>query len=227
MHTPSSQVSLAQLERLVRTDPDPQVRRRAQCLIVLESSPTWSAASHAVHVSISTLRRWQARFRTDGRDGLADRPRPGRPRKLDAAAERTLTEMLVTMPTDHGYATASWTLADLRDVLMRRGWEVSMSTVIRTMQHLGYRYRRPRHDLRHRQDADTVATARHTLDVLRKKGVLTTEEYDSCISTSATFIHIPTWQKSGNAEVIHASSRRLASINGSRSSGHSSTGQES
>jgi hypothetical protein len=46
----------------------------------------------------------------------------------------------------------TWTLADLAHLLGRQGWCVCPTTVARTRRALGYRYRRPRHDLPHRQD---------------------------------------------------------------------------
>jgi DDE superfamily endonuclease len=57
-----------------------------------------------------------------------------------------------------------WTVADLRDLPARRGYDVRVATVYRhfvsrPLARRGDRYRRPRHDLTHRQDADAVASA--------------------------------------------------------------------
>ena len=89
-------------------------------------------------------------------------------------------------------------MADLTDLLARRGWAVSRATVSRTLHALGYRYRRPRHDLTHRQDAEAVAAAKHVLRELQKRGHL--PGLDSGLSTwmSATCTPIPTWQRSGS-----------------------------
>jgi len=46
-------------------------------------------------------------------------------------------------------------------------------TVHRAVHALGYRYRRPRHDLTHRQDREAVATVATVLDWLQKKALLT------------------------------------------------------
>ncbi len=63
-----------------------------------------------------------------------------------------------------------WSIRDLQTLLAReRGVAVSVDTVHRTVQALGFRYRRPRHDLTHRQDRDAVAAARQVLDWLQKK----------------------------------------------------------
>ncbi len=176
-------------------DPDPRVRRRAQCLVVLCVSESQRQAARLAHVDAKTLRRWSQRYVAEGRDGLADRPRPGRPRKLNGKAEAFIQRLLDELPTEHGYVTATWTLADLQDLLARNGWLVALTTLDRALHWMGYRYRRPRHDLDHRQDADAVASVKQTLAVLQKKGVITQAEYDSCISMSAICTPIPTWQK--------------------------------
>jgi transposase len=63
-----------------------------------------------------------------------------------------------------------WSLRDLQALLWRkRHLEVSVYTIHRTVQALGFRYRRPRHDLTHRQDKDAVASARQVLGWLEKK----------------------------------------------------------
>ncbi|MGC4107676.1 MAG: helix-turn-helix domain-containing protein [Thermomicrobiales bacterium] len=117
-----------------------------------------------------SLRRWWKRFLAEGREGLADRPRPGRPRKLPEEALVVLRDALTASPDAHGYPTTIWTIADLTDLLGRTGWTVSVTTVQRALHAEGYVYRRPRHDLAHRQDIEAVASAAHVLDTLQKGG---------------------------------------------------------
>jgi len=81
--------------------------------------------------------------------------------------------------------------------------------VYRALRAMGYRYRRPRHDLRHRQDAEAVASAGHALAELQKRGLLPAPNPDtapgtppasgSSTWTSATSIPTPTWRRSGSA----------------------------
>jgi transposase len=113
-----------------RTDPDPRVRRRAPCLVVLDASPSQCQAARLVGVDPKTLRRWTQRFLAKGREGLADRPRLGRSRKLDAAAETFIERVLSELPTVHGYATATWTLADLqkRGLITQAEYDSCIST---------------------------------------------------------------------------------------------------
>lgn len=91
-----------------------------------------------------------------------------------------------------------WNVADLHELLARHGYQVSPATVYRTLDRLGYRYRRPRHDLTHRQDAEAVASAKHVLAELHKRGLL--PDLDSALSMwmNATSTPIPTWRRPGS-----------------------------
>jgi len=60
--------------------------------------------------------------------------------------------------------------ADLQVLVARTGWSVALTTGERHLHELGSVYRRPRHALRHRQNADAVATAEARLTSLRNKG---------------------------------------------------------
>lgn len=186
------------LLHLTRSDPDPRVRHRADALVLVADGMTLSAVARVVHTSPGRLRAWRDRFLAEGRNGLADRPRLGRPRKLDVHADALLEQSLARSPLEAGYPVATWTVADLTDLLQRRGWSVSRHTVSRALRRLGYRYRRPRHDLTHRQDAEAVVSAKHALAELQERGLL--PRLDSAWSTwmSATSIPIPTWQRSGS-----------------------------
>jgi len=186
------------LRRLTRTDPDPRVRHRADGLLLIAGGMSFTKAARCVGCSRNSLRTWSQRFLAEGRAGLIDRRRTGRPRKLDAAARELLETALAVAPLDYDYPVATWTVADLTDLLVRRGYQVSTATVYRVLRTMGYRYRRPRHDLTHRQDAEAVASAKHVLAELQKRGLL--PGLDSGLSTwmNVTSIPIPTWQRSGN-----------------------------
>jgi transposase len=190
---------LATLRRLTRTDADPRVRHRADGLLLVASGRSLTEAAALFGCARNSLRCWGQRFLAEGRDGLVDRRRRGRPPKLDAAARDLLETTLAASPLDYGYPVTTWTVADLTDLLQQRGWEVSAATVYRTLAAMGYRYRRPRHDLTHHQDPEAVAAAKHVLQTLQKKGLVS--ELDSALSMwmNATSTPNPTWQTSGNA----------------------------
>jgi transposase len=187
------------LRHVTRTDPDPRVRRRAHALLLLSDGHSVSAVARLFATAPHRVRAWRSRFLAGGRQGLADEPRPGRPAKLDAVALAFLAEALEASPQTYGLPVTIWSIRDLREVLAHRlGVRVCTATVHRAVQRLGYRYRRPRHDLTHRQDAEAVVAAEHVLAWLRKKAVTPPASCDWSTSTSARFTVIPTWQKCGN-----------------------------
>jgi len=193
----------AVLRHLSRTDPDPRVRRRAHALLLLSEGHAVVAVARLFATAPHRVRAWRARFLTSGRHGLADQPRPGRPPKLDAAALAFLREALEASPQTYGVPVTIWSIRDLREVLAHRlGVRVCTATVHRAVQRLGYRYRRPRHDLTHRQDQEAVAAAEEVLSWLRKKAVTPPANCVWSTSTSARSTVIPAWQKCGSDEDV-------------------------
>ena len=188
------------LRHLTRTDPDPRVRHRADGLLLVAGGLSLADAARRFGCSRNSLGAWARRYLAEGRTGLADRERRGCPPKLDTAARDLLEAALAASPLDYDYPVAIWTVADLTDLLARHGYQVHPATVYRTLHAMDYVYRRPRHDLRHRQDAEAVASAKHVLAELQKRGLL--PDLDSALSTwmSATSTPIPTWQRTGNDE---------------------------
>jgi hypothetical protein len=115
-------------------------------------------------------------------------------------------------PQAYGLPMTTWTLRDRQALLLReRSLTVSVCTLHRVVQAFGYRSRRPRHDLRHRQDAQAVAAAKRVLEWLPKKAYLRPDDpllldpdLDPIWSTwtSARSTPIPLWHRSGARQGI-------------------------
>jgi transposase len=186
------------LRRLTRTDADPRVRHRADALLLVAEGMPIIRTARLLGTSPDRIRVWRDRFLAHGRDGLADQPRPGRPPKLDAAARAILVDALERGPEAFGFPVTVWSVRDLRDLLARRGIAVCAATVHRTLAAMGYRYRRPRHDLTHRQDANAVAAAERVLDWLKRGAPAAVAGFDWSTWTSAKSIPTPGWRRCGN-----------------------------
>src|SRR5579885_1196062 len=74
-----------QLHHLTRTGPDLRVRHRAQALLLVAQGQSVSAVAWLFTTMEHCVRTWRERFLAEGRAGLLDRPRRGRPPQLDAA----------------------------------------------------------------------------------------------------------------------------------------------
>jgi transposase len=195
---PTQQERAEQLRHLTKTDPDPRVRRQAHGALLVEQGQQLAQVARFFGTAPHRVRAWQERFLTAGRAGLADQARGGRPPKLDEAARAFVSEALDRGPQAYGFPVTVWTLDDLQTLLLReRGVQVSRATLYRVVHTLGYRYRRPRHDLSHRQNTEAVAGAKRLLEWLQKKQVLSPDDSIWSISTNVRSMPIRTWRKSG------------------------------
>ena len=103
-----------------------------------------------------TVRARLARFDADGIDGLRDRPRPGRTRRITEAERSRVIRLVATDPpgrlVQHGAAgldavdealTACWTLDTLTEAAARAGIAVARSQLRRILLAEQVRWRQP------------------------------------------------------------------------------------
>lgn len=186
-----------------KTNPDPRIRHRAQALLLLTDEHSISEVARLFQTVRHRVRAWRDRYLAGGIPGLADKKRAGRPPKLGVKDLALLDEAINNSPRDYGFLGTTWTVVDLKELLFQRhGVRVCPETVHRAILEMGYRYRRPRHDLTHRQDAEAVASTKEVLDWLKKTAPEVMEGFNSSLPMSAKSMLIPTWQKSGRRRVI-------------------------
>ena len=129
----------------------------------------------------ATVRHWLARFTEEGVEGLYDRPKPGRPRKADAAAQSLLRQHVETPPSAFGYLFTCWTVVTLCAHLATTfGLQLSQATVRRALLTLEYRWRRPRHELPKDPEAATklLILAQRLLQAPKEAAILFGDECD-------------------------------------------------
>src|SRR5260221_740503 len=92
-------------------------------------------------VSVS---QWTRAWRAAGRAGVREGVHPGAARRLDAAGEQRLAELLSSDPQAAGYAATGWTVPLLQTELATGGWQASGRTIRRTLHPPGFVWRRAR-----------------------------------------------------------------------------------
>jgi len=113
---------------------------------------------------------WLKRWQQDGIEGLANKPKSGRPAKADEAYSQALERVLEQEPPELGYEFSIWTVARLQAHLEKEtGIDLSEPRLRALMQRQGYRYRRPKYDLGHLQDKAAKAQAAELLNELKKR----------------------------------------------------------
>jgi transposase len=161
---------LAQIEQAMRRDKRTEVRQRATAIHMLHSGEKPGKVAELMAVGIATIYNWHRRWQTEGLEGLVNKPKSGRRRKATAIYCQKLEESLSKEPGEYGYDFTIWTAERLRQHLLgKTGIDISVNRLRELLKRLGYRYRRPKHDLGHLQDPDAKAMAREVLDVLKKK----------------------------------------------------------
>jgi transposase len=164
-----TETELLQVTEAIRKDKRPEVRQRATAIRLLGIGQKPEEVAVNLAVQPPTIYSWFHRFRQDGVEGLANRPK-GRPRrKADEDYCRALEEAIEREPSDYGYPFAIWTVERLRDHLEREtGVHMSVSRLRVVIRKKGYVYRRPKHDLTSLQDPEAKEQARKLLEELKK-----------------------------------------------------------
>lgn len=119
-----------------------------------------------------TIRLWLHRFNTAGLDGLADRPIPGRPRRLTETDRSRLLDLARSTPpgrpehsadgalaTTHPHGPPTWTLNSLTETARAHGIDIRRSQVRTILLAEGVRWRRTRSWI-HSRDPDFVGKER-------------------------------------------------------------------
>jgi len=122
-----------------------RVALRAQLVLLSARGFTVPEIVDIQQTSEVTIYKWLDRFDAEGPAGLYDRPRSGRPSKVDPETEQVIDQTMTAPPTEQGYNFTHWTIPLLAEHLRQRLDKVLCYETIRTTLHrLGFRWRRPR-----------------------------------------------------------------------------------
>jgi putative transposase len=161
---------LAKVEKAIRQDKRAEVRQRAMAIRLLHLGQKPEAVAEQQMVSVPTIYNWHKVWREEGLEGLANKPKTGRPSKATETYCRKLEELLAKEPSEYGYRFAIWTSDRLRAHLEKEtGILLSESRFRALLKKKGYRYRRPKHALSHLQDKTAKQKAEKLLEAMKKR----------------------------------------------------------
>jgi putative transposase len=112
--------ALPTLETVLKQTKEARVFRRAQAVREVVAGHHVNAVSAMFHFTNSALRKWVQRFAQQGPQGLLDRPRTGRPRKVTCALEQHLNRLVEQDPLQHGARSSQWSCRELATVLAQQ-----------------------------------------------------------------------------------------------------------
>ena len=158
-------------EELRRRDLPPRMRERLEMVKAaalgqpLEGIVRWSGRSPR------TIRFWLDRFVAAGVTGLADAPRAGRPARADAAYLAALERAVETSPRELGLLFDVWTSPRLSAYLTETtGVRIAPGWLRALLSRRDFACGRPKHTLKHLQDAAEVDACKAELAEVGGKG---------------------------------------------------------
>ena len=137
LHFPDD--ALPTLDSFLKQAKEARGFRRAQAVRDVVRGQRLQTVSNTLHFTSSALRKWLHRFADQGVQGLADRPRPGRPPKVTCALAHHLDRLLDQDPRQHGSNHSQWSCQELATVLARQtGVQLSRESVRDVLKKLGW-----------------------------------------------------------------------------------------
>jgi transposase len=138
----------AELRRLAKRSRHNRQTRRLLALAAVYDGRSRADAAQTGGMDRQTLRDWVHRFNAEGPEGLKDRPRPGRQRRLSAAQMKDLAEIVETGPDLASEGVVRWRRIDLKRVIEERfGVVYSERAISDLLARLSFSYMssRPQH----------------------------------------------------------------------------------
>ncbi len=113
----------AEYSELVRLRDAGPAGRRARAHVILLSATRVAIPEIVRRLGLSrpTVTHWLRRFERSGIGGLVDRPRSGRPARISSDVLRHISMVVSARPRDLGIPGTRWSLARLRQYLVRAG----------------------------------------------------------------------------------------------------------
>src|SRR5262245_28477288 len=112
--------ALTTVDTVLKQTKAARVLRRAQAGREVVAGPHVYNVSPLFHFTNSALRKWVQRFAQQGPQGLLDRPRSGRPRKVTCELEPYLNRLVEQDPLQQGSRYSPWSGHELALVLTQQ-----------------------------------------------------------------------------------------------------------
>ena len=143
-----------ELERRANAHTSPvRVARRARIILLCADAVPLRQIGNEVGMDEHQVGVWRRRFLSDRLDGLVDKPRSGRPRRL-GHDQRIEMAAIATSERDPADPVATWSYFEVAAELIRRGIEVSVSQTWRILTGMDIDLTKVRGWLNRRDDPD-------------------------------------------------------------------------
>ena len=145
-------------------------RRRQRAISLLERGHAPVDVARMVDVDRRSVRRWKAAHRKGGAKGIAARPTPGRPPKLDQDQREGLERLLFKGARAAGYESDLWTCPRIAELIADEfGVNYHRDHIGRLLRSLGWSPQRPQRRAAERDEARIQGWIRADWPRIKKK----------------------------------------------------------
>jgi transposase len=102
-------------------------RLRAKIVVAAARGRDNARIAADLQISVDTARKWRGRFAARRLDGLADLPRPGRPRRISELERAAVVALACQLPAETGVPLARWSGPELAAEVAAQGLASSVS----------------------------------------------------------------------------------------------------
>ena len=125
------------LRKVAKGESDARIARRILAIANALAGMTREEAAKSAGMDRQTLRDWVIRYNEHGLDGLADRPRDGRPPKLDAEEKAELIRIVLAGPDPEASGISAFTREDIARICKKRfGKTLHVTSIGRILREL-------------------------------------------------------------------------------------------
>ncbi len=118
--------------------------RRDRAIRLLREGQRPVDVARMLGVDRRSVRRWNAAYRSQGREGIEARPNTGRPHRLSAGKRRKLEQLLLKGGRAAGFPTDLWTCPRIASVIDKHfGVSYHVDHLSRLMRSLGWSPQKP------------------------------------------------------------------------------------
>lgn len=157
------------LKKCMKTSDDARLRSRAHAVWLSHQGYTIDEIAKILGCHRNPVRGWFERYEAEGLQGLQDRNREGRPAQAGPEFQKALVQTVKTPPRNLGYSFASWSAGRLRDHMAKEtAIRVSEGHLRQLLKKNGIVFRKPKHDLKAKQDPALYNQKKELLEFVKK-----------------------------------------------------------
>lgn len=160
---------LKNIKRAVKTDRVAQFRVRANAIWLSHQGYKADEIAKILDRHRNSVISWFDRYGSNGLEGLRDPQRSGRPPKAGPEFQKALVIAVKTPPRNLGYNFTGWSAGRLVEHMAKEtGIRISEIQLRRLLHKNGIVFRKPKHDLKAKQDPALYNQKKALLEFLKK-----------------------------------------------------------